>query len=223
MSGGYGYNPYAPLIQQLGGLYGLSQQGIAQSNSNALARAQQQIYAQYLAQQQNYRAQLGAWFGAVTEREEPPKPPKHEGFVLGELVGHRCWCVNKSGFLTSITADEIWAPDEPMTTKNGVAGIEGRGEGDVGIHAFKLQRHALKLADDWGGGLAPMVWGRVHLWGDIVEHEIGYRAEYARIFAIDGAHETERRRGWFRRRPKKTLLESLKERYEPEEPTHDAG
>lgn len=101
-----------------------------------------------------------------------------------------------------------------MTTKNGVAGIEGRGKGDIGIHAFKLQRHALKFASEWGGAL---VWGRVHLWGDIVEHEIGYRAEYARIFAIDGANEPERPKGLFRRRPKKTLLESLKERYEPEE------
>jgi hypothetical protein len=53
------------------------------------------------------------------------------------------------------------------------------------VWAFKDRAAAAAKAETgaaaWGG-----VWGAVRLWGEIVEHDCGYRAENARIVAIEG-------------------------------------
>lgn len=136
----------------------------------------------------------------IGDFEEKPKPPlKREGVVAGEIVGYRCWRIER-GTLRSVYQSDMWKPGEIL---------EGRELGDWdsrGIHAWKdpaskqyheYIRSYLNSADDpfmWAflngdrkrdERRPAMVTGTVFLWGDVVEHERGYRAEYARVRSLD--------------------------------------
>lgn len=53
-----------------------------------------------------------------------------------------------------------------------------------GVHAFKRQQDAISLLDPkvWGDRI---VIGSVEMWGEIVEHEAGFRAEYAAVASLE--------------------------------------
>ena len=133
-----------------------------------------------------------------SDQLEKPKPPlKREGIIAGEIVGYRCWRV-KNGLLKSVYQSDVWKPGDVL---------EGRELGDWnqrGIHAWK--DNGSKQYHDYIRGylnLDPifylwwfgnneksdprpaMVTGTVFLWGDVVEHERGWRAEYARVRSLD--------------------------------------
>jgi hypothetical protein len=58
-------------------------------------------------------------------------------------------------------------------------------EGDVsmyGIHAYKIREG---LMENWILGPS-VVRGTIYMWGDIVEHEKGYRSQYASIRSLSG-------------------------------------
>jgi hypothetical protein len=114
----------------------------------------------------------------------------NEGVRVGEIIGWRVWRVSRSGFLHSGHKDNRWIPGEPM-------------EGDVrkwGVYAVKEPgRYLNKCIEDydpfrniWDKGpfdreIAPycgLAVGRVRLYGTVVEHEHGYRAQYAMVDAI---------------------------------------
>jgi hypothetical protein len=57
-----------------------------------------------------------------------------------------------------------------------------------GVHAYKTIEGVL---ENWMPGL-PSVWGTVYMWGDIVEHEYGYRSQYASIRSLNGWSGTVR-------------------------------
>lgn len=128
------------------------------------------------------------------------KPPlKREGIIPGEIIGYRCWRI-EDGLLRSVYQTDVWAPR---------AVLEGRELGDWdsrGIHAWKdpaskhyhdYIRSYLNPNDDpfysmilLGSSKArndrpAMATGTVFLWGDVVEHERGYRAEFARVRSLD--------------------------------------
>lgn len=116
---------------------------------------------------------------------------KSEGLRVGEIIAHRVWFVH-GGFLRSVFMDTVWAPSEIQS---------GKPELGHGVHAWKSQSEALRYGFE---GLPPSyapddcrhipnhfigalrIYGRVALWGDIFEHENGYRAEFARIESLDG-------------------------------------
>lgn len=50
----------------------------------------------------------------------------------------------------------------------------------VGVYAYKLARDFLNEH-----GLVLPVYGKVALWGAIIEHEKGYRAEFAKIISLE--------------------------------------
>lgn len=86
---------------------------------------------------------------------------------------HECYCPRERDMipvLVGITADYIWPADKPA-----VATLEDLKNG-VGLFAFK---------EHWGmqevGGV---IVGAVALWGQIHQHEKGYRAQYAYPLAI---------------------------------------
>lgn len=96
--------------------------------------------------------------------------------MLGEIVAWRCWLVRPDGFIRSCAADAVWAPGEPMT-----GDIGKDGTGSLGIHAWKTARGALT----YGTGQGPNVIGKVALWGEVVEHAEGYRAEFAKPVSFE--------------------------------------
>jgi hypothetical protein len=98
------------------------------------------------------------------------------GIRAGEIVGYRCW-VYWEGLLYSMhRSDFVWRPGEIV-------------EGDVtkekeGVHAFKdrLATGSYGYVQD---NTRVIVSGTVYLWGEVIEHERGWRASKAAIASID--------------------------------------
>ena len=105
------------------------------------------------------------------------------GIRAGEVTAYRCWILCNDGLLHSVFMGNFaWAP-----------GIPARGsptaQGDAGIYAFKDRGRAMNYAPLRGDAVA--VTGVADLWGDVYEHEAGYRAQFAAIVAIDDAPNGE--------------------------------
>ena len=52
----------------------------------------------------------------------------------------------------------------------------------TGVHAFKERKRARWT---YGGGNYPVVIGTIALWGEVIEHEMGYRAEFGQVASLD--------------------------------------
>ena len=108
---------------------------------------------------------------------------KHEGIRVGEIIAYRAWRVIEAGWFgkgddllhSIIVRDYVWHPDKPAS-------------GDIrtqGIYSF---RHVMRSKHDYGysqGVDEPFLFGKVKIWGEIVEHEAGYRSEFAKILSLD--------------------------------------
>jgi hypothetical protein len=116
--------------------------------------------------------------GAAGSSKGAGSPLPRSGVETGEIIGWRVWLYMEGDLLKSVTRRTndgpypIWPPGEPMT---GEPGDYDR----AGVHAWKTKREALEYNNGWG------ILGRVALWGSVVEHERGYRAEYGKIVSID--------------------------------------
>lgn len=99
------------------------------------------------------------------------------GIKAGEVTAYRCWRMRGDGLLTScFMSDVVWVPGLTMEGKPEEAG--------EGVHAFKSRIWALKYGVGYSGE-SGVVTGTVELWGEVYEHERGYRASYAVIKSID--------------------------------------
>ena len=159
---------------------------IKQSYFNALAT--QQIAAQ------NY---------AAVARQAFASPPAcavaDAGISAGEIVAHRCWRHVGCGWLQSIAVETIWPITEPMTGEVAHNGVSG-------IHAFKSERRALDSYALSATRAHPLVFGTVALWGTVIEHEHGWRAEFGKILSVDVITGVR----WWRER---SLLRRIRDRY----------
>jgi hypothetical protein len=144
---------------------------------------------------------------------QPAEPLADAGTSFGEFIGWRIWGVSH-GYLTSYSADYAWLPGHPT-------------EGDVsdhgygGIWAFKDRHRAFKKALESVGSTLVEGWaaGSVWMYGEIVEHTLGYRSQYAVVRSIDEllANERQSWKDWATkreaRRAAKLMLNELRERY----------
>ena len=112
------------------------------------------------------------------------------GRATGHLIGWRVWEITAEGLLGSVWLDDtVWSPGQPIIAEFRhhpmwafpasamlLAALERQGpiESGAGIHALKARYLAQSLAAVTG-----LILGRVALWGEIAEHERGYRAQYA--------------------------------------------
>lgn len=118
-------------------------------------------------------------FGIVPASLEPlPR----EAPKLGEIIGHRAWTVQGRNLLLSLSAGSAWFPGQPMVDNVG-HGQEIEDHNDAGIWAFK---DPYRLAREFWA-TADRVFGTVWLWGTVIEHEYGYRAQYAAVRSLDHA------------------------------------
>lgn len=101
-----------------------------------------------------------------------PKPLENGGTVFGEIIAWRVWKV-KAGWLRSVYRDDLWMPETIAEGK----GVEDRNE--KGIHAWKDQAGAVKYGLDYSSEWIAL--GHVKLWGTVIEHDRGYRAEFGRL------------------------------------------
>ena len=117
------------------------------------------------------------------------QPIKHEGIQAGEIIGYRVWrVIHKAGYkdskykrmkadkwrLQSLSASVIW--DSSMMF--GDINENGRG-----CHCFKTMDQALDEIYRLNYGI--IVIGSVTIWGEVVEHERGYRSQFMKVKSLD--------------------------------------
>ena len=123
----------------------------------------------------------------------------------GEIIGWRCWRL-RNGLLTSVFVSYVWHPDifERSSTKR--YGHEDRPLGsNLGYHAFRDKEQAEREAS-WHGWY-PAVIGCVAMWGEVIEHQYGWRSEYAAVRSLTEIT------GAISYRNKHCLLLELREKY----------
>ena len=125
-----------------------------------------------------------------------PAAYQRTGIRVGEILGWRWWYVD--GLLKSPFMDCTWFPDEPMK------GAVTEGFDVFGVYVMKDRGLAASQADKslWFSSDDLWVWnnwrrslrsphtayGSVYIWGEVMEHAAGYRAEFARVMSIDGVY-----------------------------------
>ena len=116
-------------------------------------------------------------------RNEVARTLKHEGIRVGEIIAYRAWrVINEGSFrkgeerLHSVAMrDYVWHLDKPAS-------------GDVRTHGIYSFRDVIQSKEEYGydpGTSGPLLFGKVKLWGEIVEHEDGYRSEFGKIASLD--------------------------------------
>jgi len=115
---------------------------------------------------------------------------------IGEILGWRWWYVDE--LLKSPFTDCTWFPDEPMkgavTDSFDVFGVYVMK--DRGLAASQADKSLWFSSDDlwvWNNWRRRLpsphtAYGCVQIWGEVIEHAAGYRAEFARVMSIDGVY-----------------------------------
>lgn len=212
----------------IGGFFGGSAQQLAMLqqqaafnafNQQALTRLQQQAtqqgglfnglgqpystlnsYSIALPSAANLRAMLAA--SANVPRVRPSRIPS-AGIRAGEIVAYRVWDILPDLMLSSITADHEWPVGVPMQA------VDDHVANGLGIHCFKGIDSARGVADGLYGLMK--VVGSIEIWGEIVEHDLGYRAQYAAIRSLD--YIVNDRWVFLRGMRKRRLLNRIREKY----------
>jgi hypothetical protein len=95
---------------------------------------------------------------------------------VGEIKAWRIWRLGNEGVVYSPIINQPWWPGEVMRSSPHAGS-------DDGIYALKTRpelRWPPSARASW-----PLVVGRVSLWGIVIEHDKGYRAENVRILSFD--------------------------------------
>jgi len=116
---------------------------------------------------------------------------KHEGIRAGEIIAYRAWrvLINPGGWFRRSSDDRlhsvymrdyVWHPDQPAS-------------GDVRTHGIYSFRNAIRSAEEYGYGYSvaeegPLLFGKVKIWGEVVEHDAGYHSEFGKIMSLDYGH-----------------------------------
>lgn len=126
----------------------------------------------------------------------------------GEIIAWRVWSIGAEDALCAMFANYIWPADRPA---------EGKPNEGVGVHAFKTRQEALANYAYSRG-----VIGRVALFGEVIEHASGYRAQYGRVYEIIERIESPFPSldpgldfifGFFERRRERKQIERLRNKY----------
>jgi len=107
---------------------------------------------------------------------------RHEGVRVGEIIACRAWRVITPGWVRSdddrlvYMRDYVWHPDEPAS-------------GDVRTHGIYSFRDAIRAKYEYTSTTSiddgPLLFGQIKIWGEVVEHEVGYRSQFGRIVSLD--------------------------------------
>jgi hypothetical protein len=97
--------------------------------------------------------------------------------LISPIIGHRVWRWDAAG-LTSLNG-KPWSPRQRLAAKCGAGNAHDAHEPPhldrtCGVYAAKNIEHLRQLGYEGRG-----IRGEVHLWGTVVEHELGWRAQFA--------------------------------------------
>lgn len=109
---------------------------------------------------------------SVASPREGPMPRAGEGprTIAGEIEAYRCWQV-VGDYVLSFN-NTLWTPGETMK------GLGLTFDNTSGVYSFARLADAIR---EYGSSGGMVVVGKVKLWGTIIEHRNGYRAEYAKV------------------------------------------
>jgi len=124
-----------------------------------------------------------------------PTPPSipYAGVRAGEITGYRMWLVLSSLRLCSLAHKFIWEPgatiegdvDELVSSTYDMVNLYG------GVYSYatfeELAPELSEIAEDSfpGGHEFGVAIGTIKCWGEVIEHQRGYRAQYAKLTSID--------------------------------------
>src|SRR5262245_61501086 len=103
----------------------------------------------------------------------------------GEVIGWRCWRLC-NGLLNSVFVSYTWRPGifERSSAERYLSQDRGYHplSDNPGYHAFRDKERAESEASyhDW----FPAVIGSAAMWGEVIEHEHGWRSEYAAVRSL---------------------------------------
>jgi len=97
--------------------------------------------------------------------------------LISPIIGHRVWRWDAAG-LSSLNGKR-WPPRQPLAAKCGAGNAHDAHEPPhldctCGVYAAKSREHLRQLGYEGRG-----IRGEVHLWGTVVEHEFGWRSQFA--------------------------------------------
>jgi hypothetical protein len=93
----------------------------------------------------------------------------------GEIIGWRFWKLC-NGLLYSVYIPYTWRPGVFERSEDKKGGCR-----NFGYHAFRDKEQAEREASaHW----SPIVIGSVAMWGEVIEHQHGWRSEYAAVRSI---------------------------------------
>jgi len=121
-------------------------------------------------------------FIADQNHNELAKDLRHEGIRIGEIIAYRAWRViaprwwwNGDDRLHSVLMKNyVWQPDAPA-------------RGDVRTHGIYSFRDVIRSREEYlfYVGTGPLLFGKIKIWGEIVEHENGYRSQFGKVASLD--------------------------------------
>lgn len=111
---------------------------------------------------------------------------------IGEVVGWRVWRYRDNGLTSVHFYGRPWPAGDVSSghlnpfscLRDGSPSLDNKS----GLYCFKRRSEAQEFAKFLAGyerHKGPAVFGSVVLWGEIVEHEAGYRAQFARVRSIE--------------------------------------
>ena len=110
----------------------------------------------------------------------PPQKPLPKSTTTEAIIGYRVWEVRPAGrfaFLESVTQRTPWPVGEALKAHciSEYPGVNSHN----GLYAFKRRHTEAEYRASYGTEKTMLVYGTVALWGRVIEHQEGYRAEYA--------------------------------------------
>lgn len=94
---------------------------------------------------------------------------------VSPIVGYRVWNWDTAG-IRSLNGEQ-WLPGRALTAKCPTTDHESPADGcSCGVYAAKTYQHLRKITSYY---VDSVVHGEVYLWGKVVEHDLGYRAQSA--------------------------------------------
>jgi hypothetical protein len=134
--------------------------------------------------------------GGSRNHTYPHRSCPEAGIRAGEIIAYRAWRIEDGdNLLHSMAMEYIWSPRS--VEKAGQCDVNCRNcqeidqlhpYGGNGLYAFK-DINTAKKEFDFFAPIYPVVFGEVALWGEVYEHEHGYRAQYAKVTRIMEVHE----------------------------------
>jgi hypothetical protein len=132
--------------------------------------------------------QLNGWTSETIPLE--PVSPLPERTTEEIIVGWRAWEVRKVGriaLLESLTQKLLWPVGERAVASHKPSDPgDGSDSSIFGIYAYtpERRREIAEILKYYAPGCSchvgkSFVWGKVSLWGEVIAHESGYRAEFA--------------------------------------------